>query len=58
MAKTRSNFIGYFFNFMSLIGMILAVVATGLIIVFLSIEAITGVENPYLGIFVYFIFPA
>ena len=58
MAKTRSNFIGYFFNFMSLVGMILAVVATGLIIVFLSIEAITGVENPYLGIFVYFIFPA
>lgn len=57
MARARSVFIGYFFNFISLVGMILAVVATGLIIIFLSMEAITGVENPYLGIFVYFIFP-
>lgn len=38
--------------------MILAVVATGLIIIFLALEAITGVERPYLGILVYFIFPA
>jgi hypothetical protein len=57
MPKTNDNIVGYFFNFISLIGMILAVAATGLIIVFLAMEAITGVESPYLGVLVYFIFP-
>jgi hypothetical protein len=57
MPKTN-NTTGYFFNFISLIGMILATVATGLIVIFLAMEAITGVEHPYLGILVYFIFPA
>lgn len=58
MAKLKDNFLGYFFNILSLIGMILAVVGTGLIITFLSFEFITGVEKPYLGILTYFIFPA
>ena len=58
MAKTNNNITGYFFNIISLIGMILAIVATGLIIIFLAMEAITGVEHPYLGILVYFIFPS
>src|SRR5574340_169317 len=58
MPRTSNNIVGYFFNVISLIGMILATVATGLIVIFLSMEAITGVENPYLGILVYFIFPA
>ena len=48
---------GYAWNLISLIGMILAVTATGLIIVFLAFEAITGVENPYLGLMTYFLFP-
>ena len=53
-----NDIMGYFFNVISLIGMLLAVAATGLIIIFLSLEAMTGVEHPYLGILVYFIFPA
>ena len=37
--------------------MLLAVLGTVLIIAFLAIEMFTGVENPYLGILVYFAFP-
>ncbi|MBI2353831.1 MAG: NapC/NirT family cytochrome c [Deltaproteobacteria bacterium] len=48
---------GYAWNLISLIGMILAVTAAGLIIVFLAFEAITGVEHPYLGLMTYFLFP-
>jgi hypothetical protein len=48
---------GYLYNMTSLIGMILAVVATGLIIAFLAMEMIMGVEKPYLGLLVYFAFP-
>ena len=48
---------GYAWNLISLIGMILAVTATGLIIVFLAFEAITGIEHPYLGLMTYFLFP-
>ncbi len=58
MPENRNDIMGYFFNMISLIGMILAVVAASLIIVLLSVELITGVESPYLGILVYFIFPA
>ena len=58
MPAKRSDILGYFFNIISLIGMILATMATGLIIVLLSLELITGVESPYLGVLVYFIFPA
>src|ERR1035437_5505070 len=48
---------GYAWNMISLIGMVLAVTATGLIIAFLAFEYITGVEKPYLGIMTYFMFP-
>jgi hypothetical protein len=58
MVKQKSNFLGYFFNILSLIGMVLAVIATCLIITFLSFELITGVERPYLGLMTYFLFPA
>jgi hypothetical protein len=58
MPENRNDIMGYFFNKISLIGMILAVVAAGLIIVLLSVELITGMEILYLGILVYFIFPA
>ncbi|MHB9096898.1 MAG: NapC/NirT family cytochrome c, partial [Syntrophales bacterium] len=58
MPAKRNDILGYFFNIISLIGMILATMATGLIIVLLSVELITGVESPYLGVLVYFIFPA
>ena len=51
------NTAGYAWNIISLIGMILAVTATCLIIAFLSFEAITGVEKPYLGLMTYFLFP-
>lgn len=55
MSKRKT--LGYAWNLTSLIGMILAVVGAGLIIVFLAMEAITGIEHPYLGLLVYFAFP-
>ena len=48
---------GYAWNLISMIGIILAATATALIIAFIAVEQITGVENPYLGILTYFIFP-
>ena len=48
---------GYAWNIISLIGMMLAVTAAGLIIVFFAYETITGVEKPYLGLMTYFLFP-
>src|SRR5512138_1538597 len=48
---------GYAWNLISLVGMILALTATGLIIGFVALEVITGVEHAYLGIMTYFIFP-
>jgi len=47
----------YLFNVLSIIGMLLALAATVLIIAFLAMELITGKENPYLGMLVYFGFP-
>jgi hypothetical protein len=58
MAKSKSNIFGYFFNMLSFIGMVFAVVGASLIILFLSYQTITGVENPYLGMMTYFLFPA
>jgi hypothetical protein len=57
MARDIRNTAGYAWNLISLIGMLLAVTAAGLIIVFLAFEAITGIEKPYLGIMTYFLFP-
>jgi hypothetical protein len=57
MANHEKHFLGYFFNFLSLIGMVLAVLATSLMIVFFSYEFISGVESPYLGMMTYFLFP-
>ncbi|GAB4302094.1 MAG: NapC/NirT family cytochrome c [Desulfuromonadia bacterium] len=48
---------GYAWNLVSLVGMILALTAAGLIIAFFAFEVITGIEKPYLGILTYFIFP-
>ncbi len=48
---------GYAWNIISLIGLILAITSTCLIIVLLSFEAMSGVENPYLGLITYFLFP-
>jgi hypothetical protein len=48
---------GYAWNLISLIGMILAVTAAALIVVFFAFETITGVEHAYLGIMTYFMFP-
>ena len=55
--RQKSNFLGYFFNMLSLVGMILAVLGTSLIIGFLALEYFTGTENPYMGMLTYFLFP-
>ncbi len=49
--------LGYFFNMLSLSGMVLAATGAGLIIVFLALEVILGFANPYTGLLVYFAFP-
>jgi hypothetical protein len=51
------RFAGYAWNLISLAGMILALTAAGLIIAFLSYQAMTGTEQPYLGLMTYFLFP-
>lgn len=56
MAKSKST--GYIYNLVSLVGLLLAVVAAGVIIAIMALEAITGVENPYIGILTYFILPS
>lgn len=48
---------GYAWNMISLIGMLLAVTAAALIVVFFAMEVITGVEGAYLGLLTYFLFP-
>jgi hypothetical protein len=57
MAEKKPVALLYFFNVISLLGALLAVVATGLIIALFAVELITGVENPYLGILTYYLFP-
>lgn len=48
---------GYSYNLISLAGFVLAFTGAALIVVFIAIGIITGVENPYLGILIYFVFP-
>ncbi|HWI39982.1 MAG TPA: NapC/NirT family cytochrome c, partial [Verrucomicrobiae bacterium] len=48
---------GYAWNLISLVGVILAIVATGAIIAFIALEMITEFDNPYLGIVTNFILP-
>lgn len=47
----------YAWNMVSIAGMIIAIVATGLIIAFLSMEIIMGIDHPYLGLLTFFMFP-
>lgn len=54
----KGLFYRYVFNTTSMIGVVLAVVATGALIFFFLLEAFIGLNRPYLGIFIYFIFPA
>ncbi|BDV41392.1 cytochrome c [Geotalea uraniireducens] len=49
---------GYLWNPISLVGFLFVFVATGLIITFLALEMITGMDQPYIGLLVYFAFPA
>jgi hypothetical protein len=48
---------GYAWNLISLVGIILAMTATGLIVAFAAFEMITGIDHPYLGLMTYFLFP-
>ena len=47
----------YFMNSITLIGSLMVLIATILIIVFILLESFTGLDNPYIGMFVYFAFP-
>ena len=51
------NTAGYVWNIVSLIGIVMAMTATGLIITFSAFDMITGIEHPYLGLMTYFLFP-
>ena len=57
-SKSNTPITSYFYNTFSLIGIVMAAAATGLILVFLAMEIISGRSNPYLGILMYFVFPA
>ncbi|MDD2335520.1 MAG: cytochrome C, partial [Geobacteraceae bacterium] len=45
------------YNLISLAGILLAIAGASLMVVFLAIGIISGIENPYLGILIYFVFP-
>lgn len=47
----------YAWNLISLAGMLLAIVSTCLIIAFLAMEVIMGIDHPYLGLLTFFLFP-
>jgi len=51
------NKIGLAWNLISLVGMILAVTAAGLIVVFTAYEMLSEAEHAYLGLMTFFIFP-
>ena len=51
------KYAGYAWNLISLVGMVMAITAAGLIVASLAYEAITGVEQPYVGLLTYFAFP-
>src|SRR5919109_4859521 len=48
---------GYLWNPISLVGLLLAISGAGLIIAFVAMEWITGIEHPYIGLLTYFAFP-
>jgi len=57
MKQDKPSIYHYLMNLTSIAGALMAAIATVLIVVFLLLEAFTGLENPYLGMFVYFAFP-
>ena len=57
-SKIKPSIYKYLMNPVSIVGALCALVATILIVAFILLEAFTGTENPYLGMFVYFAFPA
>ena len=57
MSDTRKRILSYLFNPISLAGFVFALLGAVLIIAFLAIEMFTGIENPYMGLLVYFAFP-
>ena len=57
MKQEKPHIYQYLMNMTSIAGALMAIIATVLIVVFLLLEAFTGFENPYMGMFVYFAFP-
>ena len=57
MPTQSPGIVKYLKNGTSIIGFLLAFIATILIVVFIVMETYSGVENPYLDMFVYFAFP-
>lgn len=58
MEQDKIKVTRYFMNSITIIGSLMVLIATILIIVFLALESFSGLDNPYIGIFVYFAFPA
>jgi hypothetical protein len=50
--------LGYYYNLLSVSGIILAIIGAGLIIIFMVMELIAGYASAYTGLMVYFAFPA
>lgn len=53
--KTR---MGYYYNLLSAVGIVLVLVGAGLMLVFFAVGAISGFAGAYTGLLVYFAFPA
>jgi hypothetical protein len=57
MEQNKPRIYKYLMNKMSIIGLLMTFIASILIVVFIALEAFSGLENPYMGIFLYFTFP-
>jgi len=57
MVQNKPRVYQYLMNMTSIVGLLLTFIATILIVVFIALEAFSGLENPYMGIFLYFTFP-
>ena len=56
MAAWRNTLV-YAWNIISIIGLALILIGTGLIVSFEAIEVMREIHNPYIGILIYFVFP-
>ena len=57
MSEIKPSIYKYLMNALSIIGAVIALVATIMLVVFILVDIFSGFKGPYLGFFVYFALP-